>query len=57
LVEGDKHVIYPILFYLLTRWQVLKKRAYLSGFLVEIEIDDQFMDENLKELYDNYKDL
>ena len=56
-MEGDKHIIYPILYYLLTRWEVLEKRSYLAKFLVEIEIDDQFMDEELRSKYDEYKDL
>jgi intraflagellar transport protein 81 len=36
LLNGDKKVIYPIYFFLLKNLNSLKKRAYLSKFLVVI---------------------
>jgi hypothetical protein len=36
LLNGDRKVIYPIYFFLLKNLHPLKKRAYLSKFLVSI---------------------
>ncbi len=57
LIDGDNHIIYPILYYLLTNWDMLRKRTYLSQFLVDMDIDDQHMDEEMRELYQEYKDM
>lgn len=52
IVQGDKHVIYPILEWLLNCIPDLKKRAYLARYLVKVDIPSDFMaDEQIKELY------
>ena len=45
LVEGDKHVVYPILEWLLRNAAGLKKRAYLARYLVKVEVPGEFMAE------------
>jgi Intraflagellar transport 81 calponin homology domain len=52
IVQGDKHVIYPVLEWLLKRMPELKDRAYLARFLVKIDIPADFMvDAQLADLY------
>jgi len=36
---------------------MLEKRTYLSKFLVDIEIPNEWMDEVMREQYQEYKDL
>uniref|UniRef100_A0A673XBF3 Intraflagellar transport protein 81 homolog n=1 Tax=Salmo trutta TaxID=8032 RepID=A0A673XBF3_SALTR len=43
LVTGSKHVIHPILHWLLQRITELKKRAYLARFLVKLEVPAEFL--------------
>ena len=38
LVQGDKHIIYPVLEYLLEKLPDLKKRAYVARYLVKLEV-------------------
>ena len=38
LVQGDKHVIHPILEWLLKNMEDLKVRAYLAQYLVKVEL-------------------
>jgi hypothetical protein len=52
LIEGRKHIIYPILEWLLTRLHELKKRAYLAKFLVKVEIPaEHLQDDQVAEMY------
>lgn len=52
LVSGEKPVIYPILDWLLSRVEELKKRAYLAKFLVKLNIPPEFMqDDEISDLY------
>jgi len=56
IVEGDKHVIYPILEWLLKRMPDLKERAYLARYLVKVDIPQDFMvDSQLADLYEQVK--
>merc|ERR1719502_706451 len=51
-------MIYPILTWMLQKMPELQKRAYLSKFLVNIEVPEHmFADEEVVEVYQNYKDL
>jgi hypothetical protein len=42
LQNGDRGVIYPILYYILQRVSDLKTRVYLSHYLVEVKIPEEF---------------
>jgi intraflagellar transport protein 81 len=58
LIEGRKHIIYPILEWLLTRLHELKKRAYLAKFLVKVEIPaEHLQDDQVAEMYQTYEEL
>ena len=57
LVEGQKHVIYPVMEWLLQRIEDLKKRAYLAKYLVKIEIPTEVAaDADVSDLYDQYEE-
>ncbi|CAG0892043.1 unnamed protein product, partial [Darwinula stevensoni] len=56
LVKGEKHVIYPILEWLLRRVPELKKRAYLARYLVKVDIPMEIVaDVDVGELYNQYE--
>ena len=58
LLHGDPQLIYPILTWMLQRMPELQKRAYLSRFLVSVEVPEHmFTDEEVIEVYQTYKDL
>ena len=58
LLHGDPAMIYPILTWMLQRRPELQKRAYLARFLVNVEVPEHmFTDEEIVEVYQNYKDL
>lgn len=42
LLNGDRKIIYPIYYFLLKNLNSLKKRAYLSKFLVAIDVPEEF---------------
>ena len=57
LVEGQKHVIYPVMEWLLQRIDELKTRAYLAKYLVKIEIPNEVAaDTDVAVLYEQYDD-
>ncbi|XKL66327.1 hypothetical protein PGB90_009747 [Kerria lacca] len=56
--SGDKHTIYILLEWLLTNMKVLKRRAYLSYFLIKVEIPSDILgDSNIASLYQQYIQL
>lgn len=58
LVQGDKHVIHPILEWIFQNTEDLKKRAYLAKFLVKVEVPpDKLGDADLAALYEQYEKL
>merc|ERR1740115_619488 len=58
LLAGDKDTVHPILFWLLSNLEALKKRAYLAKFCVNLEVPEEFLrDEQVYELFQNYKEL
>jgi len=58
LVDGEKHVIYPVLHWSLQRLPALQKRAYLAKYLVPEPIPQEFMqDEALVQLSQDYRAL
>ncbi|KAL6266988.1 hypothetical protein P5V15_000071 [Pogonomyrmex californicus] len=58
LVRGDTEIIYPILTWLLTHIDIVQKRAYLSQFLVKIEIPPEYLgDSEISLLYEQYLSL
>jgi intraflagellar transport protein 81 len=57
-VQGDKHVIYPVIEWLFKRMPELKDRAYLARYLVRVDIPADFMvDAQLADLYDQVSGL
>ena len=53
IVQGEKHVIYPVLEWLLRKMPELKERAYLARYLVKVEVPRDFLvDSQLAELND-----
>ena len=58
LIQGDKVVIYPLLQWLLQRRPELKKRAYLSRYLVMIDVPLEHMqDDTVAETHRTYQDM
>jgi intraflagellar transport protein 81 len=52
VLAGDRSRIHPILHYLLTRLDVLKKRAYVAKYLVPVEIPPEYLhDDTTQDLY------
>ncbi len=42
LLSGHRGAIYPILFYILSKFPVLAKRAYVARFLMPVEVPAEF---------------
>ncbi|EGR32885.1 intraflagellar transport protein, putative [Ichthyophthirius multifiliis] len=58
LLTGDKRVIYPVLYYLLTRLEEHQKRAFLAKYLVPFMVPEDIpLDEDMKQQIEKYKDL
>ncbi|KAH0949504.1 hypothetical protein HN011_006650 [Eciton burchellii] len=58
LVQGVIEIIHPILTWLLTHIDIVQKRAYLSRFLVKIEISPEYLgDSEISLLYEQYLSL
>lgn len=56
--RGERNTIYPILYWMLSKFPQLEKRAYLARFLANIECPAEFLqDEALGELYEHYTHL
>lgn len=56
LLNGDRKIIYPIYYFLLKNLNSLKKRAYLSKFLVAIDVPEEFSgDPEIKNLNEKAK--
>lgn len=53
IIAGDKAILTHVLFYLLTKLEDLKKRAYLARFLVKIEVSVEVEGDNdIVDLYE-----
>jgi len=58
LVSGDKNTVHPILFWMLSNLEQLRKRAYLAKFCVNLEVPEEFLrEEAVYEIYQTYKEL
>lgn len=58
LVRGDVEIVHPIFTWLLTHIDVVQKRAYLSRFLVKIEIPPEYLgDSDISLLHEQYLSL
>lgn len=58
LISGDKHTVHPILYWLLSNLEQLRKRAYLAKFCVNLEVPEEFLrEEQVYEMYQQYKEL
>lgn len=57
MMAGDRNVVYPILHHVLSKYQVLAKRAYVARFLVNVAVPDEFMhDEVVADVHQHYKE-
>jgi len=58
VISGDKATIHPILYWLLSNLEQLRKRAYLAKFCVNLEVPEEFLrEEAVYEIYQQYKEL
>ncbi|XP_032684677.1 intraflagellar transport protein 81 homolog [Odontomachus brunneus] len=58
LVRSDVEIIHPILMWLLTHINIVQKRAYLSRFLVKVEIPPEYLgDSEISLLQEQYLSL
>jgi intraflagellar transport protein 81 len=58
LVQGDKHIIHPILEWLLKNMEDLKVRAYLAQYLVKVELPvEMSSDTDISVLHKQYEQL
>jgi hypothetical protein len=58
LQVGDRLIIYPIMLFILQKLSDLKTRVYLSNYLVEIKIPEEFFQfDDVRELHAQYKQL
>ncbi len=58
LIQGSKVTIYPLLKWLLERIPELKKRAYLSRFLIKVEVPQEHLqDDEITDAHQTYLDM
>mgnify|MGYP000968831085 CR=1 FL=1 len=58
MVKGEKKILIQILHFLLTKINDLKKRYYLSRYLSNVNISDEFTgDEEILETFNVYREL
>lgn len=58
LISGDKGTVHPILFWLLSNLENLKKRAYLAKFCMNLEVPEEFLrDDQVYQAFQHYKEL
>lgn len=58
MLMGDKRIIYPILFFLLTKLEEHHQRAYLAKYLVPFTLPPEIpMEDDMKTIADKYRDL
>merc|ERR1719476_873527 len=58
LISGDKSTVHPILFWLLSNLEALKRRSYLAKFCMNLEVPEEFLrEEKVYEVYMQYKEL
>lgn len=58
LIQGDRVAVYPILFWILSNLEQLRKRAYLAKYCVSLEVPEEFLrEEAVYEIFQQYKEL
>ena len=58
MVKGEKKILIQILHFLLTKINDLKKRYYLSRYLSNVTINDEFTgDEEILDTFSTYREL
>ncbi|CAJ1374254.1 unnamed protein product [Effrenium voratum] len=58
LMAGDKNTIHPILYWLLNHLELLRKRAYLAKFCMNLEVPEEFLrEEQVFSTHQHYKEL
>merc|ERR1719442_44227 len=57
-MSGEKGTVHPILYWLLSNLEALRKRSYLARFCVNLEVPEEFLrEEQVFEVYQSYKEL
>eukprot|EP01065_Artemidia_motanka_P032809 TRINITY_DN39794_c0_g1_i1.p1 TRINITY_DN39794_c0_g1~~TRINITY_DN39794_c0_g1_i1.p1 ORF type:complete len:724 (+),score=317.56 TRINITY_DN39794_c0_g1_i1:74-2245(+) len=58
-VNGEKTLIYPIMYWVLTHIPQAKKRVYLAKYLVPVDVPEDLRasDDGVREVYNQYKTL
>jgi len=58
IISGDKGTVHPILYWILSNLEPLKKRAYLAKFCVNLDVPEEFLrEERVYEIFQSYKEL
>eukprot|EP00933_Yihiella_yeosuensis_P070707 TRINITY_DN78861_c0_g1_i1.p1 TRINITY_DN78861_c0_g1~~TRINITY_DN78861_c0_g1_i1.p1 ORF type:complete len:674 (-),score=203.39 TRINITY_DN78861_c0_g1_i1:112-2133(-) len=58
VISGDKNTVHPILYWLLSNLEALRKRSYLAKFCMNLEVPEEFLrEEQVYQAYQNYKEL
>eukprot|EP00929_Paragymnodinium_shiwhaense_P106286 TRINITY_DN7154_c0_g2_i1.p1 TRINITY_DN7154_c0_g2~~TRINITY_DN7154_c0_g2_i1.p1 ORF type:complete len:672 (-),score=263.56 TRINITY_DN7154_c0_g2_i1:173-2188(-) len=58
LLCGDKNTVHPILYWILSNLEPLRKRSYLAKFCVNLEVPEEFLrEEQVYEVFQQYKEL
>jgi len=58
IASGDRTVMYPMMHWVLFRFPQLQKRAYLARFLMNLDIPQEYMqDDTMQHTYSHYKEI
>jgi len=58
LISGEKNTVHPILYWLLSNLEPLRKRSYLAKFCMNLDVPEEFLrEEKVFEAYQQYKEL
>eukprot|EP01135_Chromosphaera_perkinsii_P007956 Nk52_evm28s1073 gene=Nk52_evmTU28s1073 len=57
LIQGDRPVVYPILAWIIEKFDDCKKRAYLARYLVPLDVpEDYLMEQDVNVLFQQYQE-
>ena len=55
LIQGDRPTVYPILSWIIGKFEELKKRAYLARFLVPLDVPEEYlMEQDVSAIHQQY---
>mmetsp|Transcript_45040 Transcript_45040/g.104338 ORF Transcript_45040/g.104338 Transcript_45040/m.104338 type:complete len:673 (+) Transcript_45040:88-2106(+) len=58
IMNCDKGTVHPVLYWLLSNLEPLRKRSYLAKFCVNLEVPEEFLrEEQVYEIFQHYKEL